>query len=157
MPSSFWLSLLSVFQQSSFSRQPQNFTICLKEPDAWASRFFEQRDLPVRTLPGIVPYADHFPFVAAGVPGITMWRANCASGRFFHHRPDDDLTRVSTGLMARLLDALAALVAELASAPELPFPRSIPASQAEEVARFWGDLFGGWEEPTAVAPAAARG
>jgi len=125
-----------------------------RELEGYAPRFFEERGLPVRVIPGIVPYADHFPFVAAGVPGITLWRSNCTAGRFFHHRPDDDLTRVSPALMARLLDAVAALASDVASAPELPFPRAIPGASAEEVARFWADLFGGWDEPRDPSPAA---
>jgi hypothetical protein len=125
-----------------------------RELEEYAPRFFEERGLPVRVIPGIVPYADHFPFVAAGVPGITLWRSNCTAGRFFHHRPDDDLTRVSPALMARLLDAVAALASDLASAPELPFPRAITEASADEVARFWADLFGGWDEPGDSPPAA---
>lgn len=116
------------------------------ELEAYAPRFFEDRRLPVRVLGSICPYADHFPFVAAGVPGITLWRTNCTAGRWFHHRPDDDLTRVSCTLMARHLDAVAALLAGLLAAPELPFPRQIPEPQVEDVRRFWVDLFGGWDE-----------
>jgi hypothetical protein len=119
------------------------------ELEAYAPGFFEDRRLPVRVLPSICPYADHFPFVAAGVAGVTLWRMNCTAGRFFHHRPDDDLTRVSPELMARHLDAVAALVADLLVAPCLPFPQRIPQSQAEEARRFWVDLFGGWEETAA--------
>jgi aminopeptidase YwaD len=107
--------------------------------------YFESHELYVNTPKSICPYADHFPFVAAGVPGITMWRNNCTSGRFFHHRPDDDPSRVSRDLMADLLDSVAAWVADRAREPQWPFPRSIPGPQALEVARFWEDLFGGWE------------
>jgi hypothetical protein len=115
-----------------------------RELESHARAFFEERDLYVNVLNTILPYADHFPFVAAGVPGVTLWRNNCTAGRFFHHRPDDDLSRVSCGLMARLLDALAALSQELSERPELPFGRSIPEEQANEVEQYWSDLFGGW-------------
>ncbi|MBN1420819.1 MAG: Zn-dependent exopeptidase M28, partial [Planctomycetes bacterium] len=116
-----------------------------RELEDLARRAFASHRLPVRILREIVPYADHFPFVAAAVPGITCQRSNCASGRFFHHRPDDDRTRVSCALMARILDAVANLVAEIAAAPALPFPREIPEDQRREVERFWVDLFGGWD------------
>lgn len=109
-----------------------------------ALRSFEERDLPVLPVREVVPYADHFPFVAAGVPGATLWRRNCTAGRFFHHRADDDLSRVSTALMARILDATAAFLRDLASAPRLPFPRTVPEPAAQEAARLWEDLFGGW-------------
>lgn len=106
--------------------------------------FFERKGFFVRITDEIMPYADHFPFVAAGVPGITLIRMNCASGRFFHHRSDDDLSRVSAEMIARNLDAIAALIADLAQAPKLPFARNIPVSQAKHVEHFWVDLFGGW-------------
>jgi hypothetical protein len=105
---------------------------------------FARHGLPVRMLSGIVPYADHFPFVAAGVPGVWLGRNNCTAGRFFHHRPDDDPSRLSIPLMGRLLDAAAEMLAGLCVAPRLPFPVAIPAGQARAVERFWSDLFGGW-------------
>ena len=56
---------------------------------------FRAAGLYYQVITRVVPYADHFPFVAAGLPGVFHHRANCDSGRFFHHRPDDDLSRVS--------------------------------------------------------------
>lgn len=106
---------------------------------------FTRHGLPVRMLDGLVPYADHFPFVAAGVPGLWMWRPNCPGGRFFHHRPDDDLSRLSIPLMSRLLAALVEFEGELANVPDLPFGRAIPVHQADLVKPYWDDLFGGWE------------
>lgn len=114
-----------------------------REIEDLARRTFEERSLYVKILRDIMPYADHFPFVAAGVPGMTIQRSNCAAGRFFHHRPDDDPSRISCALMARILDPVAALVADLAAAPVLPFEAAIPQDQAREVHRFWVDLFGG--------------
>jgi hypothetical protein len=73
-----------------------------------------------------------------------LLRENCSSGRFFHHRPDDDLSRVSTGIMARQLGTVAGLLAELASCEELPFEPRIPDDQAAAAGQFWEDLFGGW-------------
>ena len=104
----------------------------------------ERGGVHARIVRDIVPYADHFPFVAAGIPGIWLGRVNCTAGRFFHHRPDDDLTRISMPRMATTLDAVAALIAELAQAPRLPFPARIPPRQALQVSAFWRDLFGGW-------------
>lgn len=117
------------------------------ELETHAGRAFRSRDCPVRVLGDIVPYADHFPFVAAGIPGITLFRSNCTAGRFFHHRVDDDPSRLSYRQMARLLDAAAAWLGDLADAEEIPFARSVPPAQAESIGRFWEDLFGGWDEP----------
>lgn len=109
-----------------------------------ALQAFTRHGLDVKILNGIVPYADHFPFVAAGIPGLYLGRANCAGGRFFHHRPDDDISRLSFPLMARHLDAVSDFVGTLSRAKQLPFPVAIPAAQAEGVKTFWEDLFGGW-------------
>lgn len=106
--------------------------------------YFEQRGLFVQVSEEIMPYADHFPFVAAGVPGIYLGRNNCAAGRFFHHRPDDDLSRLSLPLMAGLLNAVARMTNAFANARRLPFPAEIPAGQRGQVQLFWRDLFGGF-------------
>lgn len=116
------------------------------ELETHVKRHFEEHESYVKVENSIMPYADHFPFVAAGIPGITMIRSNCTGGRFFHHRADDDLSRVSCHLMTQLLDAVAHLIADLAQRPELPFTRSVPEAQAREVEHFWVDLFGGWDE-----------
>lgn len=92
----------------------------------------------------IVPYADHFPFVAAGIPGLYLGRQNCTAGRFFHHRPDDDLTRVDPVRMAALLNAVADCIDDWATAATLPFATAIPADQQAAVDACWEDLFGGW-------------
>ena len=105
---------------------------------------FAGRGLGARIDGGIMPYADHFPFVAAGCPGVTLIRPNCTAGRFFHHQPDDDPSRVSCEGMARLLDAVADCIADLAARAELPFEAKIPGDQAREAEKFWADLFGGW-------------
>jgi len=115
-----------------------------RELETFIRPFFEERGRYIRILNSIVPYADHFPFVAAGIPGVSLFRSNCTAGRFFHHRPDDDPSRVSCDLMAGLLDAIAALMSDLARRPEIPFSPSIPARQAGEVEQFWIDLFGGF-------------
>ena len=105
---------------------------------------FTERGLYPALLQELVPYADHFPFVAAGVPGIWLWRRNCASGRFFHHRPDDDMSRVSPPVMAAHLNAVAALMADWAERKALPFPGAIPKKQRAAVKAMWNDLFEGW-------------
>jgi len=106
---------------------------------------FARHGLPLKVTTAVLPYADHFPFVAAGVPGMTLIRSNCTAGRFFHHRPDDDLTRVSPALMAAHLDAVAAWLADLAAREHLPFDPAMPPAQAGEIERIWTDLFGGWD------------
>lgn len=105
---------------------------------------FAARGLYPAVRTGLVPYSDHFPFAAAGVPALWMGRLNCASGRFFHHRPDDDSSRISTAVMAAHLDAVAAMMADWAERERLPFPAAIPAAQRPAIRAMWRDLFEGW-------------
>ncbi|MDD3927016.1 MAG: M28 family peptidase [bacterium] len=109
----------------------------------YACNFYEAEGQYVKIRREMVPYADHFPFVAAGVCGLYLGRSNCLGGRFFHHRPDDDMSRVSTHLVSELLDCTATLIRDAATA-EVPFKPEIPQSEAQAVAGFWEDLFGGW-------------
>jgi aminopeptidase YwaD len=115
-----------------------------KELQEYTKSFFEQNNSYVKIVSDIVPYADHFPFVVAGIPGITLMRPNCTAGRFFHHRHDDDLSRVSTELMANSLKAVGQTIAELAQLEKLPFTKHIPREQTVKIESFWNDLFGGW-------------
>ncbi|MBS0632141.1 MAG: M28 family peptidase [Verrucomicrobia bacterium] len=114
------------------------------ELDALLPAYFQRFGQQVRREHGVLPYADHFPFVAAGVPGLTLMRPNCAAGRFFHHRPDDDLTRVSPAVMAASLGAVADFTADMAAADTLPFAAEVPLEECVAVAGCWEDLFGGW-------------
>ena len=114
--------------------------------------YFQRHGEQVKREPGVLPYADHFPFVAAGVPGLTLMRLNCTAGRFFHHRPDDDLSRVCPRTVAALLSAVADFTADMAAAAELPFPAAIPAGEQVAIAAHWEDLFGGWELAGSLKP-----
>ncbi len=100
----------------------------------------------VKVMTNLIPYADHFPFVAAGLPTAWLGRNNCSAGRFFHHRPDDDLSRVSCELVARLTTAAGSALLELANADALPFEgRDGHETFQAEAGKMWNDLFGGWE------------
>jgi hypothetical protein len=105
---------------------------------------FRQRDLWLAVGREVIPYTDQFPFAVAGVPGVWISRRNCTAGRFFHHRPDDDLSRVSCELLAAIVGATADLLAHWAAARTLPFRHRIPAAQQSAIRAFWADLYGGW-------------
>ncbi|MBN2449145.1 MAG: Zn-dependent exopeptidase M28 [Lentisphaeria bacterium] len=92
----------------------------------------------------IIPYTDQFPFAVAGVPGVWFGRANCTAGRFFHHRSDETMERLSCELLARNAQAVADVLAGLAAADPFPFPRTIPEHQRAGLEAFWEDLYGGW-------------
>ncbi len=108
-------------------------------------QYFRAADLYYQTVTSVVPYADHFPFVAAGVAGLFHYRVNCDAGRFFHHRPDDDLSRVSAEVVARDVSAVASFLDAAATADVLPFTPGIPEEQRAAVDACWSDLFGGWQ------------
>lgn len=114
------------------------------EVDDLLRPYFARFDHYYRRDYGVLPYADHFPFNAAGVPGLTLMRPNCAGGRFFHHRADDDRSRVDCALMAALLNAIAAFLGDLAAAEKLPFAAQLPEAELPAIAHCWDDLFGGW-------------
>jgi hypothetical protein len=107
---------------------------------------FRAADLYYQTIATVVPYADHFPFAAAGVASVFHHRVNCKSGRFFHHRPDDDVSRVSADVIARDVSVVATLMEQMSLVDTLPFTPGIPDAQRAEIAACWEDLFGGWIE-----------
>ena len=106
---------------------------------------FREADLYYQVITRVVPYADHFPFVAAGLAGVFHHRANCESGRFFHHRADDDLSRVSARVIAGDVSAVATWLDEMSRVDRLPFTPGVPEAQRAEIASVWEDLFGGWQ------------
>jgi hypothetical protein len=105
---------------------------------------FRAANLYYQTVTSVVPYADHFPFAAAGLPAVFHYRLNCNAGRFFHHRPDDDVSRVSVEVVARDVSAVATWLDEMATAGTLPFTAGIPERDRPAIAACWDDLFGGW-------------
>jgi len=122
-----------------------NYLVC-NGPEAIAHFFVRHlaaADLTVKTNTALIPYSDHFPFVAAGVPAAWIGRNNCEAGRFFHHRPDDDMTRVSCPLVASIVSAAGTGLAELADCEVMPFEAS-PQPVLSGAAAMWDELFGGW-------------
>jgi Iap family predicted aminopeptidase len=123
-----------------------NVLVC-NGPEAMAPflvRHFAAGDLLVQVNRELIPYSDHFPFVVAGVPAAWIGRNNCIAGRFFHHRPDDDMTRVSCPLVASVVSATGGALAELATCDVLPFPSGLAGELRAGAAAMWDELFGGW-------------
>jgi len=116
-----------------------------KEMGEFLERLFVKRDEYVAVKDELVPYADHFPFAAAGLAAAWLGRSNCTSGRFFHHRPDDTLSRIGLPLAARLVEVGRECMARLASSEAMPFPPRIPKELRAQVEHKWQELFGGWK------------
>ena len=115
-------------------------------PDFEASfrPYFHAAGLYYQTVTKVVPYSDHFPFAAAGLPAVFHYRVNCNAGRFFHHRPDDDVSRVSADVVAQDVSIVASWLDQMASETRLPFTAGLPDDDRAAVASCWEDLFGGW-------------
>jgi aminopeptidase YwaD len=105
---------------------------------------FRAANLYYQTITSVVPYADHFPFTAAGLAAVFHYRMNCTAGRFFHHRPDDDVSRVSVAVIARDVSVVATWLDQMATAATLPFTPGIPEQDRSAITACWEDLFGGW-------------
>jgi len=112
-----------------------------KEWGNFLRHHFETRGVFAKFTADISPYVDAFPFQAIGIPAATLMRENCTSGRFFHHRPDDDMTRVDPDIMARLLRPAASLLYTAATSSSLPFEHRLPPELSVEAVKWWKELF----------------
>jgi hypothetical protein len=111
----------------------------------YLSHFFVAQEEYIKLNCEVIPYSDHFPFTACGVPSAWVTRLNCTSGRFFHHRPDDTISRVSSEKLAKLSLISHSILSQMATSNTPAFPAHIPDTQQKEVDRQWQELFGGWK------------
>ena len=138
----FWLTLVALIALPTLGIGSK------PTPDAmgaYLDGFFKAQEEYIKLNPEVIPYSDHFPFTACGIPSAWVTRVNCTSGRFFHHRPDDTLARVSPNKLAQLGSISHAILKEMATADALAFPARIPDAQQKEVNRQWQELFGAWQ------------
>ncbi|HZR17544.1 MAG TPA: M28 family peptidase [Verrucomicrobiae bacterium] len=90
-----------------------------------------------------MPFADHFPFSAFGVPSVTFMRPNMDSGmRWQHHSAQDNLENVSVDELQRVIGAVGAVAADLARAAQWPFGRGVAPEHQAETDRLARELFG---------------
>ena len=59
------------------------------ELDDKIKEIYHDNDIWFKDNRSLDPYTDLFPFMAAGLPGITMMRCNVESGHYYHHRNDN--------------------------------------------------------------------
>ena len=99
--------------------------------------------LDVVEKPAPMPFADHFPFSAFGVPSVTFMRPNMDSGmRWQHHSAQDNLENVSVRELQRVISAVAGVASELAGSAKWPFARGIAPEHQAETDRLARELFG---------------
>lgn len=106
----------------------------------YARECFESRGEYLTIETDALPYGDHFPFAAVGIPAFWLLRHNCSSGLFYHHQSNNNISKVSSEIIARLADCVAGLVEGLGSGP-FPFPSAIPEEMQAVITRYWNDLF----------------
>jgi Iap family predicted aminopeptidase len=114
-----------------------------KEFGSWLLKRLGEHGLDAveKALP--MPFADHFPFSAFGVPAVTFMRPNMDGGmRWQHHSAHDNLGNVSVTELARVISAVAGVARTLAQAARWPFERGVAPEQQAETTRLARELFG---------------
>ena len=116
---------------------------------ARAARYAQARmqaaGLPVATNRRPNPFSDHFPFTVHGVPALWYYRENFPGGRWQHHSPHDNLENVSVRVVAEVVEAAAALIADVASGETLPFTRGPDLDARGQTLAYARELYGGIE------------
>lgn len=125
---------------------------CPKAAEKLFHTLASEQEFYYRRDEALNPYGDHFPFCAGGVPALWLGRSNCETGRYFHHRPDDDLSKVSVDQIAACVNLAAAFLNRTATAERLPFAGKLPEKLRAETARCFRDLYGGWRGLPPIAP-----
>jgi hypothetical protein len=91
----------------------------------------------------IMPFADHFPFSAFGIPAMTLTRANMNSFiRWQHHSAFDNLDEVSIEQTVKAVRALAGLVTFLSRRASWPFGRGLSPGQRVQTLQYARELYG---------------
>src|SRR5260221_5950307 len=109
----------------------------------WLRKRLARHGLDVVEKSAPMPFADHFPFSAFGVPSVTFMRPNMDSGmRWQHHSAQDNLENVSIDELMRVVRAVAGVVTGLSTRSRWPFGRGLAPEQRPETARMAKELFG---------------
>ncbi len=121
------------------------FTINAKEPLCELIRkSYHDEGVSFVEKHNIDPYTDQFPFAACGVPGIWIFRRNCDSGLFYHHRIDNTVDKLDFEVTASYVDGAARVLDYLANVDDLSVYRGIPETMTSEIATMFESVYGGW-------------
>ena len=110
---------------------------------SWLLKQLARAGLDAAEKPVPMPFADHFPFSAFGVPSVTFMRPNMDSGmRWQHHSAQDNVENVSLDELTNVIRAVANVAGSLARTARWPFARGVAPEHREETARLAKELFG---------------
>jgi len=110
---------------------------------SWLVQALAKAGLEAVDKSATIPFADHFPFSAFGIPAVTFLRPNMDSGmRWQHHSAEDNLDNSSVPELARVIQAVAAVTDTLANQSRWPFPAGLAPEQRAETTRMARELFG---------------
>jgi Iap family predicted aminopeptidase len=110
---------------------------------AWLLKRLSRYGLEAVEKSAPMPFADHFPFSAFGVPSVTFMRPNMDGGmRWQHHSAQDNLDNVSVGELQRVISGVGRVASELARAANWPFGRGVSPEHQAETDRLARELFG---------------
>ncbi|NLL83072.1 MAG: Zn-dependent exopeptidase M28, partial [Lentisphaerae bacterium] len=90
------------------------------------------------------PYTDQFPFAAAGVPGLWVYRKNCVTGVYYHHRYDDIIANLDLKMAARQLDAAVEFLTRMSGDDAVSAQVAFSESEQRVIDTLWETICGGW-------------
>lgn len=109
----------------------------------FAAEALAKREVHVRVRREISPFFDTFPFNRAAIPSLGFMRPNFPGGRWQHHSSHDSLANVSVEVLAKLVEGIAPLVAELADRVRWPFGSRLTTGQQAQARKLGRELLGG--------------
>lgn len=126
----------------SWMGQNEVFVAGGKDLERYANRMVDRAGFSCEVKRDISPFSDQFPFNMFGIPSLWFHRTNCPGGRWYHHSKYDEPASLSNDLIARTINTQAAILADLADRPRMPFRRLIPPDQKKRIEVFKRDLYG---------------
>jgi aminopeptidase YwaD len=114
-----------------------------EEFGTWVLRGLSSYGLDAVAKTSPMPFADHFPFSAFGVPSLTLMRPNMDGGmRWQHHSAYDSVANLSITELARVIRAVAGITGKLARTKRWSFGRGVAPEHQGETRRLARELFG---------------
>jgi aminopeptidase YwaD len=90
----------------------------------------------------VMPFMDHFPFSAFGIPSVSFERPNMSGGdRWQHHSVHDNLMNVSADEVVRVTHAALHLIKDLCIQSRWNLPRGLNISQKRTTLELARDLY----------------